>query len=122
MEFLDLENGHSIRLALTSYELGTTTIVPRRVTQAHVRIHMQQAGVTEIPPAGTPIANVIPVLRVFGTRLDTPSPLGYWDISSKRLTADLLPRLQMYQGSILTVTITAAGEKPTKVFSVEQGG
>jgi hypothetical protein len=59
---------------------------------------------------------------VFGQRIDKPSPLHYWDISSKRLQADLLPRLQTHQGGVLSVTITATGYKPTKVFSVEQGG
>ena len=81
---------------------------------------MQQNGLTEPPTAGTPITVQIPVLRVFGTRLDKPSPLHYWDISSKRLQADLLPRLTIHAGSTLTVTISAMGEKPTKVFSVEQ--
>lgn len=122
IEFLDLEHLHSITLALTSYQLGLVLIHPKVITSRQVRLYMQQNGLTEPPTAGTPISVQIPVLRVFGNRLDKPSPLHYWDISSKRLQADLLPRLQVSQGSILTVTITADGEKPTKVFSVEQGG
>lgn len=120
IEFLDLEHLHSISLALTSYQLGTTLIHPKAPSARQIRLYMMQNGLTEPPAAGTPITNQIQVLRVFGTRTDKPSPLHYWDISSKRLIADLLPRLQMHAGSVLNVTITASGEKPTKVFSVEQ--
>ena len=122
IEFLDLEHQHSIELAITSYQLGVVPIHPKQVTSRNIRLYMQQNGLTEPPTPGTPITNEIPVLRVFGQRLDKTSPLRYWDISSKRLQADLLPRLQLHQGGVLTVTITATGEKPTKVFSVEQGG
>jgi hypothetical protein len=122
IEFLDLEHGHSISLALTSFEQGIVGIHPRTITARHTRLHMIQNALTEVPAPGTPITVNIPVLRVFGTRLDEPSPLRYWDISSKRLQADLLPRLTLHSGGTLVVKISALGEKPTKVFSVEQGG
>jgi hypothetical protein len=121
-EFLDLEHLGSITLNLTSYQLGTGLIHPTAITPRQVRLHMMQNGLLEPPVAGTPITVRIPVMRVFGQRIDKPSPLHYWDISSKRLQADLLPRLQTHAGGVLSVVITATGYKPTKVFSVEQGG
>src|ERR1700730_15896299 len=121
MELLDLEHGHSIVLRIDRYEQGVTTIHPKTITPRDVRIHMQQNGLSEPPAAGSPIYKQIPVLRVFGTRLDKPSQARYWDISSLRLQADLMPRLVANEGFGLTVTITALGEKPTKQFSVEQG-
>lgn len=122
MEFLDLEHGGSVTLNLTSYELGTALIHPTAITPRQVRLHMMQQGLSEPPVPGTPITVRIPVLRVFGQRIDKPSPLHYWDVSSKRLQADLLPRLQTHAGGVLSVTLTASGYKPTKVYSVEQGG
>lgn len=122
MEFLDLEHGNSMTLNLTSYELGTALIHPTAITPRHTRLHMMQNELSDPPTPGTPITVRIPVLRVFGQRIDRPSPLHYWDISSKRLQADLLPRLQTHAGGVLGVTITANGYKPTKVYSVEQGG
>lgn len=122
IEFLDLEHMHSIALAINSFEQGVVPIHPKQITSRQIRLYMQQNNLTEPPAAGTPITVNIPVLRVFGTRLDAPSPLHYWDISSKRLQADLLPRLTLHAGGTLVVTIKALGEKPTKVFSVEQGG
>lgn len=121
-EFLDLEHQGKITLNITSYQLGTALIHPTAVTPRATRLYMMQNGLTEPPTPGTPITNRIPVLRVFGQRIDKLSPLSYWDISSKRLQADLLPRLQIHQGGVLSVTITADGYKPTKTFSVAQGG
>ena len=121
-EFLDLEHAGSITLNITSYELGTGLVHPTAITPRQVRLYMMQNGLAAPPVAGTPITIRIPIIRVFGQRIDKPSPLHYWDISSKRLQADLLPRLQTRAGGVLSVTITATGYKPTKVFSVEQGG
>ena len=121
-EFLDLEHQGSITLNITSYELGTGLVHPTAITPRQVRLYMMQNGLAAPPVAGTPITIRIPIIRVFGQRIDKPSPLHYWDISSKRLQADLLPRLQTRAGGVLSVTITATGYRPTKVFSVEQGG
>jgi len=121
IELLDLEHGNAISLAIDRFEMGQTLIHPTQPTPRHVRIHMQQFGLTAPPVAGTPISVMVPALRVFGTRLDKPSPLHYWDITSKTLQADLLPRLIANQGGVLTVTLTANGYKPTKRYSVEQG-
>ena len=121
-EFLDIVHGETIQLRITSAELGKAPIHPKQVTSRHVWIYMQQNGLTAPPVAGTPITNYVPVLRVHGERLDKASPLTYWDISSKRLIAQLYPMLQMMPPGGLTVTLTANGYKPTKVYSVEQGG
>lgn len=121
-EFLDLEHAGSITLNITSYELGTGLIHPTAITPRQIRLYMMQNQLANAPAPGTPITVRIPVLRVHGQRIDKPSPLHYWDISSKRLQADLLPRLQTHAGGVLSVTITADGYKPTKTFSVAQGG
>jgi len=119
IEYLDLEHQESIVLRITKYELGTTTIHPKVLTQRHLRTYMDQHALTAPPPAGTPITVQIPTLRVFGKRVDAVSPMTYWDISSKRLIADLTPRLYAAAGNPLQVTLTASGVKPTKRYSVE---
>lgn len=119
MELLDLEHGNSIQLRIDRYDRGWTVIHPVRVTPRHIRLYMEQHGLTEPPAAGTPISVKIPVLRVYGERLDQTSPLSYWDITSKRLIADLGARLYATGGAPLIVTLTAVGVKPTKRYSVE---
>lgn len=119
IEFLDLEHGDSIQLVIDRWEVGTTTIHPTRVSPRHVRIHMEQNSLTAPPAPGTPITVRIPVLRVFGKRIDKESPLTYWDISAKRLIANLQPRLNANGGAPFTVKLTAVGIKPTKTYSVE---
>jgi hypothetical protein len=121
MELLDLEHGASIQLRIDKYDRGWTSIHPTVVTQRHVRLYMDQNGLTAPPAAGTPITVKIPVLRVYGQRLDEASPAPYWDITSKRLIADLATRLYASGGAPLTVTLTAVGYKPTKRYSVETG-
>lgn|SRR5487761_2175153 len=119
IEYLDLEHQESIVLRITKYELGTTTIHPKVLTQRHMRTYMDQNALTAPPPAGTPITVRVPTLRVWGSRVDAASPMAYWDISSKRLISDLTPRLYAASGNPITVTLTATGVKPTKRYSVE---
>lgn len=119
MELLDLEHQQSIQMLIIRYELGTTLIHPKTITPRQIRLYMIQNSLTEPPTAGTPISIRIPVLRVWGERLDAPSSAPYWDISSKTLQADLLPRLYAAAGAPLKVTLTANGVKPTKRYSVE---
>lgn len=121
-EYLDLENGHSISLVINRAELGLAIIHPRQVTSKHIRDYMNANHLTEPPAAGTPISVPIPVLRVWGQRLDEPSPMTYWDISSKTLQADLGPRVLGAHSQPVVVTITAHGYKPHKRYSVSQGG
>jgi len=121
MEFLDLEHNDSVTLRLDRFILGKAAIHPKVTSPRHVRIYMQQNGLTEPPAAGTPITIYIPVLRVYGSRLDKASPNTYWDISSKTLQASLQPVLLANQGGFVTVTLTAQGVKPTKRYSIEVG-
>lgn len=118
-EYLDLENGHSIALSITRAELGLAEIHPKQPSAHHIRAYMRANSLTEPPAPGTPITVPIPVLRVYGVRIDAPSPNSYWDISSKRLMADLAPRVVGAKSLPLLVTITAHGYKPHKVYSVE---
>lgn len=120
-EFLDLEHGATFSVSIHRWQMGTALIHPTAITPRQIRLYMLQNGLTAPPAAGTPISIRIPVLRVFGHRLDEVSPISYWDISSKRLQANVFPRLELNQGRPLILTFTAHGYKPTKVYSVEQG-
>jgi hypothetical protein len=119
MEFLDLAPGASIELRVTGYQDGSTVIHPTTVTSRHIAIHMVQKNLVAPPPAGTPISVEIPVLRLFGERLDQPSPASYWDVSSKTLRADLLMRFLGAGGKEVTLRLTANGAAPRKRYSVE---
>ena len=120
-EFLDLEHGNSIRLEITSFLPGEAVIHPNNPTPRHVRKHMDQQRLTAPPAPGTPISITEPVLRVFGRRLDQASPITYWDISSKRLQADLTPILQRNRGTPIAITLQANGHKPATRYSIETG-
>lgn len=120
-EYLDLNHAASMTLRIDRFELGTGLIHPTAITPRQIRIYMQQQGLSEPPAPGVPISIWVPVLRVYGVRLDEPSPLTYWDASSKRLQAQLFPLLRRFEGSHVVVRLTANGYKPTKVYSVEQG-
>lgn len=119
MEFMDLHHGETATLRVDRYEDGVATIHPVTVTQRHIRQHMDQRQL-ELPPApGTPITVEIPVLRLFGMRLDKTSPAQYWDVSSKTLRADLLSRFTTSLSFPIVLTLTANGAKPHKRYSVE---
>jgi hypothetical protein len=119
-EFLDLHDGESITLRIDSFTDGSAVIHPNNPTPRHVRIHMEQKSLDGPPAPGTPIQNEISILRIVGRRVDGDNLEGYWDISSKRLRADLLARLTNRQSGPLTVSISAHGHKPHKRFSVAQ--
>lgn len=120
-EYLDLEHGQSIRLEITSFLPGEAVIHPNNPTPRHIRKHMDQQKLTAPPAPGMPISITEPVLRVFGRRLDQPSQMTYWDISSKRLIADLTPILQRSRGTPIAITLQANGHRPSKRYSVETG-
>lgn len=119
MEYLDLMPGASMTLRVDTLVDGESIIHPVLITPRHVRQHMDQQGLTEPPAPGTPISVQIPTLRIFGARIDKPSPAPYFDVSSKTLRADLLSRFP--QGNYLpaTIRLTANGAKPQKRYSVE---
>lgn len=117
-EYLDLHAGEVFMMRVTGYEDGSAIIHPKIPTARHVRQHMDQRGLTEPPPAGTPISVETPVLRLFGERLDKTSPAPYWDVSSKTLRADLLARLDGGAQLPMILTLTANGHAPLKRYSV----
>ncbi len=121
-EYLDLAHGQAIRLSVTRWDDGEAVIHPRNPSPRHVRQHMDQRNLTVAPPPGTPISVETPVLRLWGTRLDEPSPAKYWDISSKTARADLLARLQHGTPLPAVITLTANGAAPKKRYSVEVQG
>jgi len=120
-EYLDLHSGQTIILRVDSYLDGTAVIHPGRITPRHVRIHMDQRQLTTPPVAGEPIANEVPVLRLFGARIDEVSPAKYFDTSSKTLRADLLARFQAGLTLPAVIELTANGHAPIKRFSVSVG-
>jgi hypothetical protein len=118
-EYLDLHHGQTATFRVDSYLDGEGIIHPTTITPRHVRIHMDQHGLDAPPVAGTPIHNQIPVLRIFGARIDEASPAPYWDVSSKTLRADLLTRFAAIGAFPIVITLTATGARPQKRYSVE---
>jgi hypothetical protein len=140
-EYIDLANSMSITLQIVAFQDGSGVIHPSSPTAKHVRQHMQQNQLAEPPAAGMPISITVPVLRLFGARLDKSSPSPYWDISSLTLQAQLLPLLDVSAGSTpttalearksgvsfgkvtltapITLRLTANGARPQKRYSVE---
>jgi|SRR5579863_2588810 len=118
-ELVDLPDGESITLRIDSWLDGSLKIHPKNPDARHLRIHMDQRGLITPPPAGTPIDVEIPLLRLYGQRIDAASVAPYWDVTSKTLRADLLARLTNRPVYPLTVRLTAHGHKPQKRYSVE---
>jgi hypothetical protein len=121
MEFIDLEPGVSMTLRVDSFQDGSTLIHPRVPTARHIRQHMQQNALAAPPAAGTPIGVEVPALRLVGERIDAPSPMHYFDVSSKTLRADLLARFTGGLTLPAVLKLTANGQKPKKRYSVEVG-
>jgi hypothetical protein len=118
-EYLDLHDGESMMLSIDRFQDGSAVIHPTDVTPRHVRIHMEQRGLDAPPAPGTPISVEVPVIRVFGVRLDKPERTAYWDVSSKRLRAELLMTLTPRTTWPVVLTLTAHGAKRLKRYSVE---
>jgi hypothetical protein len=118
-EYVDLLPGQSILLQVSAWQDGSAVIHPKKPTARHIRIHMDQRMMSEPPKPGEPIANEVPVIRLFGTRLDAASAAPYWDISSKRLRADLLARFSAGLPLPADLKLTANGAAPRKTYSVE---
>jgi hypothetical protein len=119
MEFIDLLHGASMTIRVDRFVDGTTVIHPHNVTDRHRRQHMDQRGLTEPPPAGTPISVEVPVLRLFGARVDEPNSRSYFDSTSKTLRADLIARMNGGAALPMIFRLTANGQKPHKRYSVE---
>lgn len=121
-EFVDLLNGASILLRVDSYLDGSVKIHPKKPSARHVRIHMDQRGLTDAPSPGTPIDVEVPALRLMGQRLDENNGSPWWDVSSKTLRADLLARFTSGLSLPATLKLTANGHAPKKRYSVEVVG
>jgi hypothetical protein len=119
MEFLDLAHGNTATIRVERFLDGSAVIHPRAPTANHVRTFMSQNGLTEPPQSGTPISVEVPVLRLYGARLDKPSPVKYLDVSSKTLRADLLARFNTGLALPVQITLSANGHAPHKRYSVE---
>lgn len=97
-EILELEDGVSLRLAISKFEKGETVIHPRY--------------------AGAPAEKRIPVLRLFVREGYKPVGVSYWDVTSKTLQAQLSPHLEELAKSGREFVITAHGSGPRKRFSL----
>ena len=96
-ELLDLPDGGVAVLHITSYNLGKATIRPD-----------DGSGPKEVP-----------VLRVYVPKGDKPFYPDYWDITSKRLIAQLMPYLVGGVTGKREFKITKTGKKPTAYFALE---
>lgn len=118
-EFLDLGHNESAKLRISKWQLGEAKIAPTNPTNRQRALYMEQQQLTEPPAPGHPIVLTIPVLRVWMKRIDRPSPVAYYDISSKHLQASLLPLLQTPGFQARVFTITGNGTRPMKRYSLE---
>lgn len=117
-EFVDVPPGGSFSMRVTAYQDGSAVIHPRNPSPRHIRQFMEQSGISAPPVSGTPIAVEVQVLRLFGDRLDEPSPMHYFDFSSKTLRADLLARLAAGLVLPFNLSLSANGHAPKKRYSV----
>ena len=96
-EILDLEDGQSVTLDITSWEEGDVVIHPYRA------------------PEGI----VVTALRVHVTPESKKTVPYYWDITAKTLIAGLKPLLIAGKHLDNYIKITKVGERPRARFMVE---
>ena len=82
------------------------------------RIFAWQEGQATIIPKATGQPIDIPIVRLFVQRLDKPSPVRYYDISSRQVQAQLFGYLQSHTFIGRTFALDAHGYKPSKQFSL----
>ena len=99
-EILDLEDGASVTIRVTTYERGRILIHPRYT--------------------GAPPEKWIPVLRVHLPPGVKPYPPMYYDITSKTLTAQLWPMLAAPDQERFEYEITKHGVAPRARFTLER--
>jgi hypothetical protein len=119
-EYIDLHHGESMILRITSYEQGEGEIYPTKPSPRQVAAFMREHGLTEPPTPGTPIGVTVPIMRLFGQRLDEQSDAPYWDASSKTLQAALRGYLTRNYGVPVEVKLTAVGAAPYKRYSISR--
>lgn len=100
MEFLDLPDRGSVRIRIVSWERGSTEINTIR--------------------RGREVRVEIPILRVHVTAASKPYPPMYYDISSKTLTAQMLPFLMERGFERFEYVITKFGVAPRARFTLER--
>jgi len=97
-EYLDLDDGQSVRLKVTRFEWGEGVIHPRY--------------------AGAPAEKVIPILRMYVVSGFKPTGAPYWDTSSKTLQGQLRPLESQIVKDGREFVVTAHGSGPAKRFTV----
>lgn len=96
-EIFELADGESKTLQVTKWELGTAFIKTREV----------------------PEGKTIKVLRVYVTTAVKPIGVGWWDITSGTLIAQVLPFLEKPDFTRKKFTIKKYGVAPKARFTVE---
>lgn len=99
-EILDLPDGESVRLQIVSYERGSMVIHPTY--------------------PGAPAEKEIPALRVHLAPGVKPYPPQYYDVTSKTLTAQLLPLLMARGFENYVYVVTKHGVAPRARFTLER--
>jgi hypothetical protein len=82
------------------------------------RVLSWQLGEMQIFPRDTPAGKMVPSLRVHVPLEDKPADVPYWDITSKKLIATLLPILPSIAGTNTYVHIHKDGEGVSSSYSV----
>lgn len=100
MEWLELPDGGSVRLRVTSWERGSAEIERRRI---------EPVGRAEIP-----------VLRLHLWQGYKDYPPNYYDLGSKTLQAQLLPMLLERGYENYVYVITKFGRAPKARYTVEK--
>ena len=95
---LELQDGESQTFRVVRFELGEEVIFP---------LH-------------APNGKRVRVLRLHVSAADKPDFPHYWDVTSTRLYAQLLPQLQVAGLLSAKWTVTARGIQPKKYFTVER--
>jgi len=98
-EILELQHCESITIRVLRWQLGKIDIRPRY--------------------AYAPPIKTIHALRLFTEEKYKKYPPYYYDITSKRLIAALMPFLQRPDYDLYEVTIHAVGSAPRKYFEIE---
>ncbi len=94
---LELRDGDSVSFRVVRYELGTKLIYPEHAPQG----------------------KLVNVVRVHVRPEDKPDFPHYWDITSAKLGAQVLPQLRVEPLYSRRFTITARGIQPKKTFTLE---
>ena len=98
-ELMELRDRETVEFAVTFWRVGEMVIHPRY--------------------PGAPEEKRVRVLRLWVPEEDKPRFPHYWDVTSKRVIAQLVPMLEAGLAPGSRVRITASGVRPRKWFTVE---